>query len=234
MHVRPLVGISFILMTLTAHASVQAATISFHLQVTLDPSQIYDCGGASFPGIQCWTNNLLGPSEVPRTTVGSEDTMSVQVDFLGPYRLQWADDGLSIDGVDEAVQIGFWDDDESFGFSGTWDNALSFLDVRGDLKANNLSWTFVGASGGLVSPSWTSGVTNFTDSSFMFSGIRAQIGPFNGTGLPHDVNRMSIFLTSGGFSIVTPPEPPIPEPTTLLLLGTGLIGAEWKRRRRSL
>jgi hypothetical protein len=43
------------------------------------------------------------------------------------------------------------------------------------------------------------------------------IGPFAGTGLPGDVDRVEIVFTSGNFSIVS-----VPEPGTLALCGIGL------------
>jgi hypothetical protein len=69
----------------------------------------------------------------------------------------------------------------------------------------------------VVSPSEFSGITNFTDSSFSFSGLVSHIGPFSGTGLPRDVDRVEIFFTSGKFSIVS-----VPEPGTIALCGIGL------------
>jgi hypothetical protein len=69
MNIRAVVAVSLFL-TLTVAPSVAAATINFNLQLVLDPSQIYECGGDAYPeGTQCWTNFSVDLFGVPRTTV---------------------------------------------------------------------------------------------------------------------------------------------------------------------
>jgi hypothetical protein len=110
MNMRFVVGVSLFLMTLTVGPSVDAATINFNVQVALDPSQIYQCAAGPGPeGTQCWTNLFSGFTELPRTTIGPQDTIRIQLDFLGPYRLQWAHDPFTINGIDQQVQVGTWD-----------------------------------------------------------------------------------------------------------------------------
>jgi hypothetical protein len=231
--------LSALLFVLLLESTVaDAAPITFRRNVSLQASQIYDCGGGAYPfGTMCWTNDREeSTTEVRRKVVGPADTAVIRMRFLRGERLRWEHDGIIAPVAgDESVQVGLWKHGEPFGYHGTWSSFLSFEGVTGDLQANNLRWSVTGTSGGLVSHSYLSGVTNLTNTYFEFAGITAEIGPFGaGTGLPHDVDRLAVFFTSGHFSIVPKS---VPEPGTLSLLGamigTVLVGRQRKRVHRA-
>jgi hypothetical protein len=217
---------------LLAGAAANASTITFNLQIELDESQIYDCGGSADPsGTDCWTNNLEELNVVTPQVVGTGDKVRVRLHFLGPYRLRWADDGIAVATFgDESVQVGAWSSAGSFGYTGQWNNSLAFSGVSGDFNIEQLAWSMSGSSGGLVSQSYQSEVTNLTDSSFAFSGIVAEMGPFGGTGLPQTIDRVAIFFTSGLFSIEHVPVP-VAAPAPLALFGLGLAALGFARRK---
>ena len=211
-----------VLLSCSAPAAI-ASTISVNIKVPLVPAGIYNCGGDAFPaGALCWTT---GDLTIPSTIVSPEDTLRLRIDFAGPYRLRWGDDGIvgPAPYVDEFVQVGWRSEDGAHYNNGVVSNAFVFHGVRGDLLENDIDWTFSGSMGGLTSRY----DSNLTDSAFHFSGFTSTIGPFSGgTGLPASVDTITVFLGTGHFSFVGV----IPEPSTPALLVAGLIGVGLARR----
>jgi hypothetical protein len=191
--------------------SALAGIVNINMTIELSESQIYDCGGGAYPvGTMCWTNFWSQSTlDTPVTVNPSEDTVRIQLNFAGPWRMRWETDGISVPVFgDESVQVGASGQGDCC--SGPWDNSLSFLGVKGDLNHNPLEWSLPvdASSGGIVSQSYHSGLTNLTDSFFEFDGIVSTIGPYpNGSSQPYIIERVSIFFTSGVFHILRVPEP---------------------------
>jgi len=214
--------------------STHASTVNINITVDLNASQIYDCGGGAYPvGTNCWTNNFDSSSSItPQTINRSEDTIIIHMNFAEGQRIRWETDGITVPTYgDESVQVGV-SGPGSCCSSMVYDNSLSFTGVTGDLNINPLEWSFAsGGSGGIVSQSYQSGVTNLTDSFFEFDGLVATIGPFtNPSSQAYTVDRLSIFLTSGNFSYVNP----VPIPSAVWLFGSGLIGLIGVARRKKV
>ena len=211
----------FILLT----EPVLASVINIDITTDLKESQIYNCGAG---GIKCWHTSA---SITPQTVNLSQDTLVIQLGFTNSLRIRWETDGISAPyySWDESIQVSA----SGSGFccsSATYENSLSFLDVTGDLNFNPIEWTHsIGGSGGIVSQSYHSEMTNFTDSWFEFGGLVSTIGPYTSTSNgPYAVDRVHIFLLSGNFSYVSA----IPEPATAWLIGSGLIGLLSLARRK--
>jgi hypothetical protein len=117
-------------------------------------------------------------------------------------RLRWETDGISVPLFgDESVQVGASGPSRDCCPVFKYSNRLLFTGVTGDLNTNPWKWLMnIGSSGGIVSQSYVSTMTNFTDSFFDFDGIIATIGHFLGASpQSYTVDRVSIFFTSGIF-----------------------------------
>jgi len=224
--------VSLILVLFTESAS--ASVININTTIDLNQSQIYDCGGGAYPaGTNCWTNNF-DPSVfiMPKTINIFEDTLVVRLNFADSRRIRWETDGISVPVFgDESVQVSASGSGGGCCPASTFNNSLLFTGVTGNLNPNPLEWTHSsGGSGGIVSQSYQSGVTNFTDSFFEFDGIVATIGPYLGvTPQTYTFDRVPIFFTSGNFSYVD--AVPVPEPASIMLMGLGLLGFGWTKRK---
>jgi hypothetical protein len=227
-----------LLFTETAFASI----ININITVDLDESRIYDCGGSSsnsaYPvGTMCWSN-IWDPSSsiTPQTVNLSEDTIIIQMNFADSRRMRWETDGIISDSIfgDESVQVGLSGGSGGCCSSITYDNSLSFLGVTGDLISNPLEWSSASVdSGGIVSQSYQSGLTNLTDSVFEFDGLVSTIGPFTvASSQAYTIDRAIIFLTSGNFSYVSAST--VPTPQAVWLFGSGLLGLIGVARKKTV
>jgi hypothetical protein len=171
----------------------------------IDKIAPYQCGGGAMPvGAQCFGARLDIP--VATDVDLSTDTLRVIIKFPNSLRLRW-DDGLT---SFEAVSVVADNSAEPIGVNGgTLGMRLTFTDPAGDLLASDIDWNFVGSTGGLLIYTPLSGISNLTDSSFSFSGVVAQMGPFSCSypvpapcdRPPVTIDTVSVYFGSGFFSI---------------------------------
>ena len=126
----------------------------------------------------------------------------------------------------------------------TVDSHMIFLNKQdgvGGTLSHTVTWTFSGAILGVMSN--TNGSLEFASSPFLGAiGTTYPAGPFANRGLEGGDSygilgnqlTLTMVVTQPGdwIRVVTAPEP-IPEPGTMLLLGTGVAGLALRRRRRT-
>jgi len=213
---------------------VKGAIVEIDYNFDLNNGTVYDCipGAHTSTGnySKCWTNNFNN-TKIPNTIITNLDTVVIDISFLPGQKLRWHDDGnMFFSQFSENLQIGLTSSTEDFSTSGT-NYSFTFKDVSGGLIDTDVSWILNPLShsgGGAFLHSSTSGVSNFTDSYFDFSGITVEIDLFNLSTHQTNADNVSvdnvvIYLGSGNFDVIENTAV-VTEPSTYFLLMIALFG----------
>ena len=171
-------------------------------------------------------------------TVGTAGAVPVTLDYSGEYMFTRTGNDSNDGGLEAAINN--WFDDEDISYSITLDEYAK-VDEPDTADGTKLTVTY---DDGMQSGSWES------DQNVQFYSVKgadeyalywlgedgASSGDWwtghlrtpNGNNIP-EISHLAVFNPTGG---APPPTDPVPEPATMLLLGSGLLGSGALARRR--
>ena len=212
------VGMLVIGLKLPAHAT----TIDVNLTFDLNNSVLGP--GAVFP--MSWSTGFIS---FPEVNPVAGDSLRISIAFVEQssnrqQRLKVSDLGIgeNVEGV-----RGRADGDPSLSVSTIHNNSFTFNNVRGDIFSNPVSTALTNSGGSGIG---ANAFPNMTDTEFSFTGMTWQVDFVTLTYFSGDGFNLTVFGVQGDNIVV---QSPIPEPSTILLLASGLAGFGFFRRRRT-
>jgi len=226
MRIKAILSVSAVVLALFAGAA-QATLITRDVMIDLET----DGRIKAFSNQDSWE----GIVSIEDTNFSTGDTLLLNIRFANSKSLELSNsgtnplnNGLELTKLSLLFETPNGADYRASGF-------FTYVGVDGDLLSNPTYWDISGGGGAFRGPFW---LLNLTDTSFSYSGINIEIN-FDPSSINEDFfecrmppcifDRLEWSSSAEDVRIVD--AAPVPEPTTILLLGTGLIGLAGFRRK---